>query len=128
VEFAIVAPVLLMLTFVTMDLARMFFRINNLSGAVREAARFAAARNTTTKTQIDSVVNAWTRPGVLDGLCQPPSSQQIAYTPGTTPNPRVVVQITGYTCDWLTPLPNWVGFGSSVPMAPLATFRWEWGP
>lgn len=139
VEFAIVLPILLLLVFGIMDFGLALWRLNNLTAGVREAARFAAARQTVTTGQIDSVVAAWAAPTnvqVMPGATPSIAAGTLffACTPAcnnTAVNPvQVQVGVTAaYQYDFLTPLPALVGMGTQVLMTPaVATFRWEWGP
>jgi hypothetical protein len=109
VEFALVLPVLLVLTFTVTELGRAFYQYNVLAKSVREAARYLAMRAPSAtapgapaeiakakKIIVYGAPNGSGNP-VVPGLSLSNVPDPVWGTSGTFPNiPTVTVSVTGY--------------------------------
>ena len=126
IEFALVAPLLLILVFAIIDLGRAYSTLNQLAASAREGARLAAVlqnpASNASQTQVRQAVQQYSV-GQLGGA--PISDSQIAVTfhqgAGT-----VTVSIRNYPFQLVTPLAGVVGL-RMIPITRQATFRWERG-
>ncbi len=125
VEFAIVLPLFLFITWCVVDFARAYYTQNSLASAVREGARYAAIRDLRgTQAERDAIV-AETKELVgksfnaFGGAPIPAGS----ITVDTTAMPDVTVKVTNY--EWQTTTPINIFAGGKVSMTRKATFRWE---
>ena len=129
VEFAIVLPVLVLIICGIIDFGRALFTLNNLTSAAREGARFGAvqAGNGSTLTGTD-LANIRTRvqQNIQNFQANPPAyTINVTVATGATGAQLITVSITGYTFQWVTPLPGLVGFSAPTFPPVSATFRWE---
>jgi Flp pilus assembly protein TadG len=109
VEFAIIAPVLLLLVFGIVDFGRYFFLYNNLTNSAREGARLGAVSAMGTSAEI-----AATRATVIGSVRGKIMDQHAATANvqfglrGTAPNQTVRVDIIAYpfarAVPWLVPI------------------------
>ena len=127
IEFALLATLLLMLVFDTIDFGRALFTANNLTAAAREGARYGARlpdpgaalvaiRDTAASKMSpfgNAAINATTQVVVS---CLPSCS--------TGQLQSIQVQIN-YPFSWLTPLPALMGRTLTPTLRARATFRWE---
>jgi Flp pilus assembly protein TadG len=124
VEFALVAPLLLILVFGIIDLGRAYSTLNQLAASAREGARFAAV--------LPNPVSSWSQDQVRQTVKQfslrqlagsAVSDDQIAVTLDKTAG-TVTVAVRGYPFQLVTPLAGVVGL-RTIPITRQATFRWE---
>jgi len=131
VEFAIVLPILLLLVFGIIDFGRALYTLNNLTAAVREGARLASTQispDPTTGGSMSAVSTAVTNYVVAFGGNAGAPQVTETFNGGAPPNMQsITVQIVSYPFTPLTPIANFVGFGT-IQMSPSATFRWEGAP
>jgi len=124
VEFALVAPLLLILIFGIIDLGRAYSTLNQLAASAREGARFAAVLpnplSSTAEAQIRQTVKEFSL-RQLGGA--PVRDDQIAITLDRTLG-TVTVAIRAYPFQLVTPLVGVVGL-RTIPITRQATFRWE---
>ena len=129
VEFALILPLMLLLTFITTEFGRAMYQYNTLTKSVRDAVRYASVR--TPNTQITEVRNlvVYGNPGgrgspLALGLTLANVPTPIWQTTGTNPViGTVTVQITGYTFNSLFPSAFGITFGN-IPFSTIsATMR-----
>lgn len=123
VEFAIVAPVIVIMIYGFVDLARAITQQSNLISAAREGARFGAVQLTpcsstsAIKAVVTSRFTSMTGATLADSL--------ITVTPNSSscPSPPydVVVTIRNF------PFRSFVLLNKTIPLASKAVFRWERG-
>lgn len=124
VEFALVAPLLLILVFGIIDLGRAYSTLNQLAASAREGARYAAVLpNPVSDAARDKVRQTVKQFSLtqLGGL--PVSDDQIAVTLDNAAG-TVTVAIRAYPFQLVTPLVGVVGL-RTIPISRQATFRWE---
>lgn len=124
VEFALVAPLLLILIFGIIDLGRAYSTLNQLAASAREGARLAAVLPNPTGSSSEAQVRTAVKQFSLRQLGGPPvSDDQIAVTldrgAGT-----VTVAVRAYQFQLITPLAGIVRL-RTIPITRQATFRWE---
>jgi hypothetical protein len=129
VEFALILPLLLLLTLITTEFGRAMYQYNTLTKSVRDAVRYLSVQ--TPNTHMAEASNlivygnlAGTGTPLALGLTLanvPPPTWQSA---GSNPVIRTVtVQITGYKFTSLLPSVFGVNFGT-IPITPIsATMR-----
>jgi Flp pilus assembly protein TadG len=129
VEFALVLPLLLLMTFVVTEYSRALYQYNTLTKSVRDAARYLSIQNPGTQiTQAKNLVvygnPAGTGSPLALGLTTsqvPDPSWQLA---GTSPVINTVtIRITGYTFTPLFTTVFGVNFGSITYADITATMR-----
>jgi len=124
VEFALVAPLFLMLVFAMIDVARAFYTVNQLATAVREGGRYAAVLPEPSKrvsdigTLMRSAAPSLGATGMTDARIEVVTDQQ---------NQRVTVRVRNYPLRLITPFANTVS-RSEFTLTREATFRWEMAP
>jgi Flp pilus assembly protein TadG len=113
VEFALVAPILLMLVFGIIDFGWMLMKANLVNNATRDAARVASLSGT--YAQIDSTVDSELDSAGIDAsdvtvsiTCTNTSGSNCAnsagsYNANATSGSTVIVTVT-YDHNWITPL------------------------
>ncbi|HEV7990657.1 MAG TPA: TadE/TadG family type IV pilus assembly protein [Gemmatimonadaceae bacterium] len=126
VEFALVVPFLMVIMCATIDFGLAVYTVNNLTGAVREGARFAAVmplppgvNDGQIKTRVVSAIV-----DVNSGLTP---TQVRALVTNTAMDPLtgdITVSITGYPYRPFTPLASLLGF-STIAVNRRAIFRYE---
>jgi len=126
IEFALVAPLLLLHLFGNIDLGRAYAALNQIAASAREGARVAAVlpnpESSTSQAQIRETVRTFSE-RQLGGA--PISDDQIVVTLNRTAA-AVTVEVRGYSFQLLTPLAGVVGL-RTVAINRSATFRWERG-
>ena len=124
VEFALVAPLLLVLVFGIIDLGRAYSTLNQLAASAREGARYAAVlpnpASDAARAKVRQTVKQFSL-NQLGGL--PVSDDQIDVTLDNTAG-TVTVAIRAYPFQLVTPLVGVVGL-RTIPITRRATFRWE---
>ncbi|MET0656800.1 MAG: TadE/TadG family type IV pilus assembly protein [Steroidobacteraceae bacterium] len=135
VEFAICAPLLLLLMFATAELGRLFFQYNTLTKAVRDGARYVATHSavgTTRVVNITTQVRTATQNLVVGGNT---SANGTPLLPNLTPanvsvtnpgNGFVTVSATYTFNPVLGSLPRFVSSGSinlAIPLSATVTLR-----
>ena len=97
VEMALVTPILLVLMLATADLTRAFIEHNTVTKAVRNGARYVAAKafdGSTGVVNIDAALVSETQNLVVFGSTTPPEGAS-PVVPGLTPANITVVQVAG---------------------------------
>ncbi len=126
VEFALVAPLLLILIFGIIDLGRAYSTLNQLAASAREGARLAAVlpnpESGSSQTQIRAVVKKFSE-RQLGGAALTDGQIVVLLDRSTA---TVTVEIRAYSFQLVTPLAGVVGL-RTVPITRRATFRWERG-
>ena len=129
VEFALILPLLLLLTFITTEFGRAMYQYNTLTKSVRDAVRYLSIQTPGTHTAEASNLIVY---GNLAGTGTPLAlGLSLANVPtptwqssGSNPVIRTVtVQITGYTFNSFFPSVFGMSFGN-IPFTPIsATMR-----
>ena len=127
VEFALVVPFLIMIMCATIDFGLAVYTLNNLTAAVREGGRFAAARIPAPIANDTAVQNR-----VYNYILKLPTTQTpaqvralITSTAPTVGNGQnITVTITGFAFRPMTPVASWLGLGTFY-MNRQAIFRYE---
>jgi Flp pilus assembly protein TadG len=129
VEFALILPLLLLLTFITTEFGRAMYQYNTLTKSVRDAVRYLSIQtpgtHTTEATNLIVYGNlAGTGTPLALGLSINNVSTPTWQSAGTNPViSTVTVQITGYTFNSLLPSFFGISFGK-IPFTPIsATMR-----
>ena len=118
VEFALILPLLLIMTFVTTEFGRAVYQYNTLAKSVRDAARYLSAQSPNTHiTEARNLAvygnTAGTGTPLALGLTTSHVATPVWATAGTDPVIGVVtVQITGYTFNSLMTQAFGFTFGS----------------
>jgi Flp pilus assembly protein TadG len=124
VEFALVAPLLLILVFGIIDLGRAYSTLNQLAASAREGARFAAVLPNPVSSSAVAQVRETVKQFSLRQLGGAPvTDDQIAVTLDNSVG-AVTVAIRAYPFQLVTPLVGVVGL-RTIPITRQATFRWE---
>src|SRR5918999_1617591 len=125
-EFALVAPLLLILVFGIIDLGRAYSALNQLAASAREGARLAAVLPNPSSSTAEAQIRQTVKHFSLRQLGGPPvRDDQIAVTLDRTLG-TVTVAIRAYPFQLVTPLVGLVGL-RTIPITRQATFRWERG-
>jgi Flp pilus assembly protein TadG len=125
VEFALVVPFLMLIMCATIDFGLAIFTLNNLTAAVREGGRYAAAKEVVGVNDIEVENRVYKHlVGLSTDMTQAELRAAITNTAPTSLNENIVVKITGYRYKPVTPLAAAFGF-SNIVMNRTATFRWE---
>ena len=124
VEFALVAPLLLILIFGIIDLGRAYSTLNQLAAAAREGARAAAVfpnpENGPSQAQIKQAVRQFGE-RQLGGA--PVTDDQVVVALDRVAG-TVTVEVRAYPFQLVTPLAGLAGL-RTIPVTRRATFRWE---
>ena len=130
VEFAIVLPIILLVSFAIVDFGRALYTVNNLTSAVREGARLASVQispDPTTTASKSAVTTAVKNYVIAFGGDSTADSVTETFS-GALPNLQSIrVSIVNYPFTPITPLANLIGLGT-IQLSPSATFRWEGAP
>ena len=97
VEMALVTPILVVLMLATADLTRAFIEHNTVTKAVRNGARYVAAKafdGSTGVVDVDATLRSETQNLVVFGSTTPPGGAS-PVVPGLTPANITVVQVAG---------------------------------
>jgi Flp pilus assembly protein TadG len=125
VEFALVAPLLVLLICGIVDLGRAYATLNQLAASAREGARLAAVlpspESSTQRKQVRDAVIAFSR-GQLAGDAISASAISVDLD---EPAGTVTVTVRDYPFELITPLAKVVKSNRTIPMTRRATFRWE---
>ncbi len=129
VEFALVLPLLLILTLITTEFGRAMYQYNTLTKSVGEAVRYLSTQTPGTHTAEARNIIVY---GNLSGTGSPRAlGLSLANVPAPTwqvsgTNPvinTVTVQVTGYTFKTMLPRVFSINFGN-IPFTPIsATMR-----
>ena len=125
VEFALVAPLFLLIVFAAVDVGRAYYTVNQLATAVREGARFAAVQPNPVAqiAEVRQVVRGATPS--LGGA--PINDDRIEVVlSGASPSMSVTVRVRNYPLRFITPFGSVVG--KSAALTREATFLWEAAP
>jgi len=129
VEFALVLPLLLLLTFIVIEYSRALYQYNTLAKSVRDAARYLSIQNPGTQiTQARNLVvygnPAGTGSPLALGLTTSQVPDPVWQVAGTSPVINTVtVRITGYTFRPLFTQVLGVNFGTLTYADITATMR-----
>jgi Flp pilus assembly protein TadG len=123
VEFAIIAPILLLLIMGIVDFGRAFYTYHVLIDAAREGARVAVVANPT--TTVDTVANRINR--LLDGagLDTANATKSITGFHGGTGVSATVTIAYPFNIRWITPFLGWTNAQAAFTLNSSATFRNE---
>jgi Flp pilus assembly protein TadG len=126
VELALVVPFLMMIMCATIDFGLAVYTLNNLTAAVREGGRFAAAKTPLVANDADVRQRVY---GYISGMNNAQTAAQVQATiTNTAADPvtgLLTVTITGYQFRPMTPLANLMGL-QTINMNRSATFKWEY--
>lgn len=129
VEFALILPLILVLTFITIEFGRAMYQYNTLTKSVRDAVRYASVRTPNSQvTEVRNLVVYGNSGGAGSplalGLTLANVPSPIWQTTGSNPViGTVTVRITGYTFKSLFPSAFGIPFGN-IPFATIsATMR-----
>jgi Flp pilus assembly protein TadG len=124
VEFALVVPFLMIIMCATIDFGLAVYTLNNLTGAVREGARYAAIMPTRPNPNDDSVrTRVVTSMAVMNtGMTQAQLKALVSNT-GVDAAGNITVTITGYPYKPMTPLANLLF--NQILLNRKAVFRYE---
>jgi Flp pilus assembly protein TadG len=128
VEFALVVPFLMIIMCATIDFGLAVFQLNNLTAAVREGGRFAAAKQPLAANDpaVNQRVYNYITPGMNNGMT---NAQKLATISNSFDNATglVTVRITGYAYKPMTPLASLLRI-TNFTMNRTAIFKYEyWG-
>lgn len=125
VEFALVAPLLLLLICGIIDFGRAYATLNQLAASAREGARLAAVlpnpESGVQRKEVRDAVIAFSR-GQLGGHPISPSAISVDLD---EPEGTVTVTVRDYPFELITPLAKAIKSDRTIPMTRRATFRWE---
>jgi Flp pilus assembly protein TadG len=127
VEFALVVPLLMLITCAAIDFGLAVYTLNNLTAAVREGGRYAAtipkpgpvANDSRVQDRVYRYIS-----GMNNGLTAAQTKALITVSAPDAVTGDVTVQITGYPFRPLTPLSTLFGL-ATVSLNRKATFRYE---
>ena len=131
VEFALILPLLLLLTFITTEYSRALFQYNILTKSVRDAARFLSVYNPGDATKFPIAKNlvvygnpAGTGTPLVIGLTTSLVPNPVWQTAGTAPVINTVtIRVTGYVFRPLFASAFGVSFGNLAYADISATMR-----
>ena len=129
VEFALILPMLLILTFTVTELGRAFYQYNVLAKSVREAARYLSVRSPGVDVAKAKNILVYGKPGggsspVVPGLSLSNVPDPVWSTAGAFPAfNTVTVSITGYRFTPLAASVFGIGFNNIVFSPIRATMR-----
>lgn len=116
-EFALVTPILVLLICAIIDFSRAQYTLNQLIGAAREGARYAAVVPSPTGS-------ASTIKGVVKNFYTPIDTSTVQIFDSSAVNGRITVRVQNHPFVLITPLAN-VVVSDTLYMTRAATFRWE---
>lgn len=119
-EFALMTPILAMLICAIIDFSRAEYTLNQLVGAVREGARYAAVQQnpaTSTPNIKDIVKKYYTS---ID-------TSKVSVIDSSTINGKITVRVQDHPFVLITPLVKVIN-KDTLFMTRAATFRWERAP
>lgn len=129
VEFALILPLLLLLSMITTEFGRAMYQYNTLTKSVRDASRYLSLQTPGTRiTEARNLIvygnTAGTGAPLALGLTNSHVPDPTWQTAGTNPVINTVtVQIEGYTFNSLFPSVFGISFGN-IPFTPIsATMR-----
>lgn len=131
VEFALVLPMLLVLTFITTEFGRAMYQYNTIAKSVRDAARYLSIQLPNTKINEARNLIVYGKTAVTDA--DPPLALGLATSQVPTPTwqnagsdpviTTVTVQVTGYTFNSMVPSVFGLNLGSYTFSTISATMR-----
>jgi Flp pilus assembly protein TadG len=133
VEFAVVAPVLMLIVGGIIDFSRAFIQRSNLVTAVREGARFAAVQPSVCtsepliRARVANRFTAFSGPELLATQIAVEflTEENVRACTAGAPFPtKIRVRITGYRFRPFVPLPQ-IMVPDGIQLGAEATFRWE---
>ena len=125
VEFALIAPLFLLIVFAAIDVGRAYYTVNQLATAVREGARYAAMQ----ENPVAEIAEVRDRVrGAAPSLGGAPiADDRIEVVIGGAPSQATVtVRVRDYPLRFVTPFGAVVG--KSLVLTREATFLWEQAP
>jgi len=129
IEFALILPLLLVLTFTVTELGRAFYQYNVLAKSVREAARYLSVRSPGVDVDKAKNIIVYGKPGggsnpVVPGLSLSNVPNPVWSTAGAYPVINTVtVAVTGYRFTPLAASVFGIGFNNIVFSPIQATMR-----
>jgi Flp pilus assembly protein TadG len=125
VEFALVAPLLVLLICGIIDLGRAYATLNQLAASAREGARLAAVlpdpESSAHVKQVRNTVLAFSQ-GQLGGSKIRAETIEVDLQ---TSSGTVTVTVHDYPFQLITPLAAFIKSDRTIPITRRATFRWE---
>ncbi|HJR43185.1 MAG TPA: TadE/TadG family type IV pilus assembly protein [Gemmatimonadaceae bacterium] len=119
-EFALMTPILVLLICAIIDFSRAEYTLNQLIGAVREGARFAAVHSA--PAGATGAIK-----GVVQNYYAPIDTSKVAVLDSTAINGRITVRVDNHPFVLITPLVKFIN-KDTLFMTRAATFRWERSP
>jgi Flp pilus assembly protein TadG len=131
-EFALVAPVLILMILGMIDFGMVMNAQALVANAARDGARVASLNGTEANTRSTALKSASGLGGGAPTVTVQCFTDIAATTACTGANYDAakaagdIVRVTvTYTYTWITPLPNWVGMGNTTTIAKMAYMRIE---
>jgi Flp pilus assembly protein TadG len=123
VEFALVAPLLVLLICGIIDLGRAYATLNQLAAAAREGARVAAVLPDPEGAQLGRVRDAVA--GFAKGQLAGPDIARSSIDVDLRGDSTVTVTVQNYPFKLITPLASLIKTDATIHVTRRATFRWE---
>jgi Flp pilus assembly protein TadG len=123
VEFALVAPILLLLVLGIVDFGRAFMIKQVLIDAAREGGRVAVVADPT--TTIDTVAHRINLQLAAAGVDTAAAVKSVSGFQGGTGVPATVSITYPYSLLWIRPFMGWTGSQGSITISTSVTFRNE---
>jgi len=123
VEFALIAPIMIMLVLAVVDFGRAWNTYQVLVDAVREGGRVAVVANPI--MTLDSVMSKMNQLMASAGLDTASAQKTVAGFRAGTGTPATVSIAYPYTLRWLTPFMGWTNAQSSFNLNTSVVFRNE---
>ena len=127
IEFAILASLLLVIMFGTIDFGRALFTANNLTASAREGARYGARLANPGGELANIRDTAASKMSPFGGAAVNAATQVVVTClPNCNAATLQSIQVqVNYPFTWLTPLPALLGRTLRDTLRARATFRWE---
>jgi Flp pilus assembly protein TadG len=119
-EFALMTPILVMLICAIIDFSRAEYALNQLVGAVREGARYAAV-------QVNPTGATPSIKGVVQDYYPSIDTSKVSVIDSTATNGKITVRVQNHPFVLITPLVKVIN-KDTLFMTRAATFRWERAP
>ena len=131
-EFALVAPVLILMILGMIDFGMVMNAQALVANSARDAARVASLNGTEANARSTALKSASSLGGTAPTVtvqCFTDIAATTACTGSSYDTAKAagyIVRVTvSYTYNWITPLPSWVGMGSTSTISKMAYMRIE---